>query len=253
MQLSGSVAIITGGASGLGEATVRAFVSAGAKVAIFDMNAARGEELAQELDSAALFVPVDVTQEDSVAKGIAAVVEKFGSLSICVNCAGIAPAAKTLGKEGPHPLELYSKVISVNQIGTFNVLRLVAVEMAKNDANQNGERGVIVNTASIAAFDGQKGQAAYASSKGAVAALSLPVARDLSRDGIRCCAIAPGLFLTPMMAGLPEDVQVALAKDVTFPKRLGDPAEFAHLAQTIVENAYLNGTTIRLDGAIRLP
>ncbi|MCP5085903.1 MAG: 3-hydroxyacyl-CoA dehydrogenase [Rhodobacteraceae bacterium] len=253
MQLSGSVAVVTGGASGLGEATVRAFVAAGAKVAIFDMNAARGEELAEEFGNAAIFVPVDVTQEDSVAKGITAVVEKFGNLSICVNCAGIAPAAKTLGREGAHPLDLYSKVISVNQIGTFNVLRLAAEEMAKNEANQNGERGVIVNTASIAAFDGQKGQAAYASSKGAVAALSLPVARDLSRDGIRCCAIAPGLFLTPMMAGLPEDVQVALAKDVTFPKRLGDPAEFAHLAQTIVENAYLNGETIRLDGAIRLP
>ena len=253
MQLSGSVAIVTGGASGLGEATVRDFAAHGASVAIFDMNADRGEALAVELNGSAIFVPVDVTREDSVAKAIAVVIEKFGSLSICVNCAGIAPAAKTLGREGAHPLDLYTKVINVNQIGTFNVLRLAAQEMAKNDANETGERGVIVNTASIAAYDGQKGQVAYASSKGAVAAMSLPVARDLSRDGIRCCAIAPGLFLTPMMAGLPQDVQDALARDVTFPKRLGDPADFAQLARVIVENSYLNGETIRLDGAIRLP
>ncbi len=253
MQLSGSVAIVTGGASGLGEATVRDFALQGAKVAIFDMNTERGEALATELQGAAMFVPVDVTQEDSVAKGIARVVEKFGNLSICVNCAGIAIAAKTLGRDGAHPLDGFTKVVNVNLIGTFNVLRLAAQEMAKNTPNQSGERGVVVNTASVAAFDGQKGQAAYAASKGGIAALSLPVARDLARESIRCCAIAPGLFLTPMLAGMPQEVRDALAADVTFPKRLGDPAEFAALARSIVENAYLNGETIRLDGAIRLP
>ncbi len=252
MQLSGSVAIVTGGASGLGEATVREFAANGASVAIFDMNAERGEQLAKELGSNVIFAPVNVTDENSVSEGIARTIEKFGSLSICVNCAGIATATKTVGRNGPHPLADFTKTLDINLNGTFNVLRLAAVEMAKNDANENGERGVIVNTASVAAFEGQKGQAAYAASKGGIAALSLPVARDLAYNGIRCCAIAPGLFLTPLFEALGQDVCVELAKDVTFPKRLGKPSEFASLARTIVENAYLNGETIRLDGAIRL-
>jgi len=253
MQLSQTVAIVTGGASGLGEATVRDFISQGASVAIFDMNTDGGSALAEELGARALFIATDVTQESSVSDGIAKVIEKFGSLSVCVNCAGIASAIKTVGRDGAHPLAQFTKTIDINLNGTFNVLRLAAVEMAKNDANDNGERGVIINTASVAAFDGQKGQAAYAASKGGIAALSLPVARDLAYNGIRCCAIAPGLFLTPLFEALGEDVCIELAKDVTFPRRLGKPAEFAHLARFIVENAYMNGETIRLDGAIRLP
>ncbi|MBV1862962.1 MAG: SDR family NAD(P)-dependent oxidoreductase [Rhodobacteraceae bacterium] len=253
MQLSGSVAIVTGGASGLGEATVREFSSQGASVAIFDMNADRGTNLAEELGSNVIFVPVNVVDEASVSAGIAQVIEKFGAISICINCAGIATAVKTVGRDGAHPLGDFSRTLDVNLKGTFNVLRLAAVEMTKNDANANGERGVIVNTASVAAFDGQKGQAAYAASKGGIAAMSLPVARDLAYNGIRCCAIAPGLFLTPMFESLGEEVCIELAKDVTFPKRLGKPAEFASLARVIVENVYLNGETIRLDGGIRLP
>jgi len=253
MQLSGSVAIITGGASGLGEATVREFAAHGASVAIFDMNAERGAQVAAELGNKVLFVPVDVADEASVSNGVAKVVEAFGSLSICINCAGIATARKTLGRDGAHPLDEFSRTLDINLKGTFNVLRLASVEMAKNEPNDDGERGVIVNTASVAAFEGQKGQAAYAASKGGIAALSLPVARDLSFNGIRCNAIAPGLFLTPLLEGLGQEVCDTLAKDVIFPKRLGKTSEFAGLARFMVESAYLNGTTIRLDGAIRLP
>lgn len=253
MQISGSVAVVTGGASGLGEATARAFHSQGAKVAIFDMNEARGTALAAELGENLLFVSVDVTSEDSVAAAMVQVIEKFGSLSICVNCAGIATAMKTLGRDGPHPLGQFAKTIDINLVGTFNVLRLAAAEMAKNEPNSDGERGVVVNTASVAAFDGQKGQAAYAASKGGIAAMSLPVARDLAYNGIRCCAIAPGLFMTPMLEGLGEEVCIELAKDVVFPKRLGTPSEYAQLAGFIVTAPYLNGETIRLDGGIRLP
>lgn len=253
MQLSGSVAIVTGGASGLGEATVREFVSQGASVAIFDMNAERGAQVAADLGDKVIFVPVDVVSENSVSDGIAKVMETFGTLSICVNCAGIATAKKTIGRDGAHPLDEFGRTLDINLKGTFNVLRLASVEMAKNDPNDDGERGVIVNTASVAAFEGQKGQAAYAASKGGIAALSLPVARDLSFNGIRCNAIAPGLFLTPLLEGLGEEVCTELAKDVIFPKRLGKTGEFAKLARFMVESAYLNGTSIRLDGAIRLP
>ena len=253
MQLSGTIAIVTGGASGLGEATAREFLSQGAKVALFDRNAERGALLQAELGDSVLFVNTDVTDEVSVSAALEQVIETLGKPSVCVNCAGVASATKTVNRDGAHPLDSFSKVVNINLIGTFNVLRLVAASMATNEPNENGERGVVINTASVAAFDGQKGQAAYAASKGGVAALSLPVARDLAYNGIRCCAIAPGLFMTPMFEGLGPEITAELASDVTFPKRLGDPTEFAHLARTIVENAYLNGETIRLDGAIRLP
>ncbi len=253
MQISGSTAIVTGGASGLGEATVRALHAKGAKVVIFDMNAEGGAAVAAELGDNVVFAEVNVTDEASVAAGVAKAVETFGSLSICVNCAGIATAKKTLGRDGAHELGLFAKTIDINLVGTFNVLRLAAAEMARNDPNEDGERGVIVNTASVAAFDGQKGQAAYAASKGGIAAMSLPVARDLAYNGIRCNAIAPGLFMTPMLEGLGEEVCVELAKDVVFPKRLGKPAEYAQLAAFLVEAPYMNGETVRLDGGIRLP
>lgn len=252
MKISGSTAIVTGGASGLGEATVRALHAQGAKVVIFDMNAEGGAAVAAELGDDVIFVEVNVTDEESVVAGVAKAA-RFGRLSICVNCAGIATAVKTLGRDGAHPLGLFAKTIDINLVGTFNVLRLAAAEMAKNDPNADGERGVIINTASVAAFDGQKGQAAYAASKGGIAGMSLPVARDLAYNGIRCNAIAPGLFMTPMLEGLGEEVCVELAKDVVFPKRLGKPAEYAQLAVFLVEAPYMNGQTVRLDGGIRLP
>lgn len=250
MQISSTKAIITGGASGLGEATARKFRDAGAAVTLFDLDAERGQRVADEIG--ARFAKVDVTDEDSVAAGIATAVEATGGISACVNCAGIATGEKTVGKNGPHALGSFRKTIDINLVGSFNVLRLAAAEMAKNDPNEDGERGVIVNTASIAAFDGQKGQAAYAASKAALAGLSLPVARDLAATGIRIMAIAPGIFLTPMLEGLGQDLIDTLSADVTFPKRLGKPSEYAKLAQFIVENPYLNGETIRLDGALRM-
>lgn len=253
MQISDSVAIVTGGASGLGEATVRSFAEGGARVAIFDMNASKGEAVAGELGANVLFCKVDVTSEESVAAGIAQTVERFGKITANVNCAGIGIAMKTLGKEGVHALELYKKVIDINLTGTFNVLRLAAEQMAKNEPNEDGERGVIVNTASVAAFDGQKGQVAYSASKGGIVGMTLPISRDLSFYGIRVCTIAPGLFLTPLFEGLGEEVVNSLSAQVTFPKRLGKPSEYGALARTIVESPYMNGETIRLDGAIRLP
>ncbi|MCC0021795.1 MAG: 3-hydroxyacyl-CoA dehydrogenase [Nitratireductor sp.] len=253
MKLDQTVAVITGGASGLGEATVRNFVEGGARVAIFDMNAEKGEQVASELGDAAIFCAVNVTDENSIASGVAATMEKFGKINANVNCAGIGVAMKTMGKEGPHTLDLFKKVIDINLVGTFNTFRLCVEQMAKNEPNSEGERGVIVNTASVAAFDGQKGQVAYSASKGGIVGMTLPVARDLAFYGIRICTIAPGLFYTPLFEGLGQEVVDSLSAQVTFPKRLGSPAEYGQLARNIVESPYLNGETIRIDGAIRLP
>ncbi|MFN4158288.1 MAG: SDR family oxidoreductase [Gemmobacter sp.] len=247
MEIAKTCAIVTGGASGLGAATVRALRQAGARVCLFDLDADRGAALAAETGST--FAHVNVTQESSVSAGISTALAAMGGLTALVNCAGIAPAARIVGRDGPHPLGQFHTTIDINLSGTFNVMRLAAAAMADNPGP---ERGVIVNTASIAAYDGQKGQAAYAASKGGIAAMTLPAARDLASLGIRVCAIAPGVFLTPMLQGLPPDVQTALAADVPFPRRLGDPAEFAALVMFILTCGYLNGEVIRLDGALRM-
>lgn len=249
MQIKDSVFIITGGASGLGAATARMIVAGGGKVVLADVQVEAGEKLAAELGGQ--FLKCDVTSEaDGLA--VVAAATAMGTLRGLVNCAGVAPAVKTVGKDGPHPLELFQKVININLVGTFNMSRLAADAMGKTDATEQGERGVIINTASVAAYDGQIGQAAYASSKAGVVGLTLPMARDLSRSGIRVMTIAPGIFETPMLLGMPQEVQDALGKMVPFPPRLGKPAEYAHLAKTIIENVMLNGETIRLDGAIRM-
>ena len=249
MQIQNNVFIITGGASGLGAATARMIVANGGKVVLADVQVEAGEKLAAELGGK--FVKCDVTSEvDGNAVVEAAVA--IGTIRGLVNCAGVAPAVKTLGKEGAHPLEIFQKVVSINLVGTFNMARLAALAMSKTEANEHGERGIIINTASVAAFDGQMGQAAYGSSKAAVAGLTLPMARDLSRNGVRVMTIAPGIFETPMLLGMPQEVQDALGKMVPFPSRLGRPEEYAHLAKAIIENVMLNGETIRLDGAIRM-
>jgi len=253
MQLEGSVALVTGGASGLGEATVRNFAAAGAKVVIVDRPQSKGGELAQELGAGALFAPADVTSEAEVVAAVQKAVDAFGTIHVNINCAGVGSAMTTVGKAGPFPLEVFKMTIEVNLIGTFNVLRLCAAQMTRNTPNAGGERGVIVNTASVAAFDGQIGQAAYSASKGGIVGMTLPVARDLARHGVRVCTIAPGTFDTPLLALMPEAGRQALAAQIPFPSRLGDPKEFAALSRHIVENAYLNGETIRLDGAIRMP
>lgn len=253
MKLDETVAIITGGASGLGGATAETFAKAGARIAIFDLNAEKGEALAAEIGNNARYYQVDVTDENAVKAAVGSTVDAFGKITANVNCAGIATGLKTMGKEGPHTLDLFRKVIDINLIGTFNVLRLAAEQMAKNDANEDGERGVIINTASVAAYDGQKGQAAYSASKGGIVGMTLPIARDLAFYGIRICSIAPGIFYTPLFEGLGQDVVDSLSSQVTFPKRLGRPDEYGALAKTIVESPYMNGETIRLDGAIRLP
>ena len=250
MKIKDVRAIVTGAASGLGAATARMFAEAGAQVTCFDRDAAAGAAWADEIGAG--FVPVDVTDAGSVAGGIAAALAGMGGITCLVNCAGIATAEKTLGRDGPHGLDSFRRTVDINLTGSFNCMRLVSEVMAKNTADSGGERGVIVNTASIAAFDGQKGQTAYAASKGGVASMTLPAARDLAGSGIRVNAIAPGVFLTPMLEGLGSDVQEALAADVVFPKRLGDPAEFAALVRFIVECGYLNGEVIRLDGALRM-
>ena len=251
MKIDGKVVLVTGGASGLGGATAAAIVAAGGKVMIVDVNAELGEAHAAALGGNARFVRCDVSSEADAQHAVAAA-QEMGTLAGLVNCAGIGPAAKTVGKNGPHPLDLFTKVIQVNMIGTFNMIRIAAAAMVGNTPNEEGERGVIVNTASVAAFDGQIGQAAYAASKGGIVGMTLPIARDLSRDGIRVVTIAPGLFLTPMLAGLPTEVQESLGKQVPFPPRLGRPAEYAMLALQIFANPMLNGETIRLDGAIRM-
>ncbi|WP_019140349.1 3-hydroxyacyl-CoA dehydrogenase [Noviherbaspirillum massiliense] len=249
MQIANNVFIITGGASGLGAATARMIAANGGKVVLADVQVEAGEKLAAELKGR--FVKCDVTSE---ADGKAAVEAALamGPLRGLVNCAGIAPAIKTVGKDGPHPLDVFQRVVNINLVGTFNMARLAADAMAKSEGNEYGERGVIINTASVAAYDGQIGQAAYASSKAAVVGLTLPMARDLSRNGIRVMTVAPGIFETPMLLGMPQEVQDALGRMVPFPPRLGKPEEYAHLAKTIIENVMLNGESIRLDGAIRM-
>jgi 3-hydroxyacyl-CoA dehydrogenase/3-hydroxy-2-methylbutyryl-CoA dehydrogenase len=253
MNLKDAVAIVTGGGSGLGEATVREFVEAGAKAVILDLASSAGQKVAESLGDSAIFTPGDVVSDKEVAGAIVRAVAKFGTVHIAVNCAGIGRAMRTVTKEGPHSLELFNRVIQVNLVGTFNAIRLAANQMVKNNPNADGERGVIVNTASVAAFDGQIGQAAYSASKGGVVAMTLPIARDLASMGIRVCTIAPGTFETPMLAGLPDPARKALAAQIPFPQRLGQPREYAALARHIVENAMLNGETIRLDGALRMP
>jgi NAD(P)-dependent dehydrogenase (short-subunit alcohol dehydrogenase family) len=250
MNPKDQIAIVTGGSSGLGEATARALAARGAKVAILDIGIDKANQVAAEIG--AIAVKCDVSSAESAESAIAEVAEKLGDARILVNCAGIVAGVKTVGKDGPHPLDLYRKVIEVNLIGTFNMIRLFADRAGKLDPLTGGERGVIVNTASVAAYDGQIGQAAYSSSKGGIVGMTLPVARDLARSGIRVMTIAPGIFKTPMMAGMPQDVQDSLGAAVPFPPRLGEPAEYAALALHIVDNQMLNGETIRLDGAIRL-
>jgi NAD(P)-dependent dehydrogenase (short-subunit alcohol dehydrogenase family) len=251
MQIQNNAFIVTGGASGLGGATAQMLAAAGGKVVIADITTDKGEALARELGAAARFVKCDVASEADGRAAVAAALA-LGPLRGLVNCAGIAPAEKTLGKDGPHRLEVFARTVSVNLIGTFNMLRLAAEAMAKSEPTADGERGVIVNTASVAAFDGQMGQAAYAASKGGVVGMTLPVARDLARNGIRVVTIAPGLFETPMLLGMPAEVQESLARQVPFPSRLGRPAEYAQLVASILGNLMLNGETIRLDGAIRM-
>ena len=252
MNIEGKTALVTGGASGLGRATVEALHAAGAGVVIMDLPHSQGEILAKELGDRARFAPADVTDPEQVTAAVETAVGAFGGVHIAVNCAGIGWAQRTVDRNGPHDLGAFETVIKVNLIGTFNVIRLAAAQMVKQDPDGE-ERGVIVNTASAAAFDGQIGQAAYASSKGAVVSLTLVVARDLAARLIRCCTIAPGTFDTPMLALLPEENRQALAAQIPHPSRLGKPAEFAALVRHIVENPVLNGETIRLDGALRMP
>jgi len=249
MEIRDQVFIVTGGASGLGAGTARTLAEAGGKVVIADLNEAAGTALAQELGGR--FVRCNVTSEAD-GQAVVEAATSLGTLRGLVNCAGIATASRTVGKTGPHPLDQFARVININLIGTFNMIRLAATAMASNAPDAGGERGVIINTASVAAFDGQIGQAAYAASKGGVVAMTLAIARDLSRDGIRVMTIAPGIFETPMLLGMPAEVQDALGKMVPFPPRMGKPSEYAQLARAIVENPMLNGETIRLDGAIRM-
>ncbi|GIK29324.1 MAG: 3-hydroxyacyl-CoA dehydrogenase [Chloroflexi bacterium] len=252
MQLSSIVALVTGGASGLGGATAARLVKSGAKVVIADVNEQIGLTHAQALGGSARFIRVDVTDSVQLQAAIDLAVSEFGGLSALVNCAGIGPAMRTLTKEGPHTLDLFERVIRVNLIGSFNAIRLAAAAMAEQPANADGERGVIVNTASVAAFDGQIGQAAYSASKGGIVGMTLPIARDLSRVGIRVVTIAPGLFDTPLLAGLPEAARESLGQQVPFPSRLGRPDEYAQMVEAIIANPMLNGETIRLDGALRM-
>jgi NAD(P)-dependent dehydrogenase (short-subunit alcohol dehydrogenase family) len=252
MELKNAVALVTGGASGLGEACVRRFVGAGGKVIVVDRDADKGSALAVEVGQNARFAQTDVTSEADVNAAVNLAYETFGGLNIVVNCAGVAWAGRTVGKDGPHSLDLFETVIKINLIGTFNVIRLAAARMINNPPNAEGERGVIINTASVAAYDGQIGQAAYSASKGGIVGMTLPIARDLARSGIRVMTIAPGLFDTPLLGMLPEEARISLGQQVPFPARLGQPTEYAQLAAAIVENPMLNGETIRLDGAIRM-
>ena len=252
MRIDNNTFFVTGGSSGLGAATAKTLAEAGANVVLADVNEEAGEQTASEIGSGAKFVRTDVTDEGSVQDALDSAIATFGSLNGVVNCAGIGPAAKVVGKKGVHDLDLFTKTVQINLIGTFNVIRLAAVKLAENEPDEDGERGVIVNTASVAAYDGQIGQAAYAASKGGVVALTLPVARELASSGIRVVTIAPGIFETPMLAALPEEAKDSLGKQVPFPSRLGRPEEYAALAKHIIENQMLNGEVIRLDGAIRM-
>jgi NAD(P)-dependent dehydrogenase (short-subunit alcohol dehydrogenase family) len=252
MRIDSSTFLVTGGASGLGEACARMLAEGAGNVVIADLNQERGEALAGQLGARVRFVKTDVADEASVQAAVAVAVQAYGGLQGLIGCAGIATAERVLGKSGPHPLASFARVIQVNLIGTFNVVRLAAAVMAEGAPNSAGERGVIINTASVAAFEGQIGQVAYASSKGGVASMTLPLARELARFGIRVAAIAPGTFDTPLLAGLPEPARQSLAQQVPFPSRLGRPEEFAALARHIIENEMLNGVVIRLDGALRM-
>ena len=252
MQIENSTFFVTGGGSGLGAATARLLAENAANVVLADVNEEAGEQTASEIGSGAKFIRTDVTDEGSVQDALDSAVETFGALNGVVNCAGIGPAARVVGKRGVHDLGLFTKTVEINLIGTFNVIRLAAVKLAENEPDEDGERGVIVNTASVAAYDGQIGQAAYAASKGGVVSLTLPVARELASSGIRVVTIAPGIFETPMLAALPEEARESLGKQVPFPSRLGKPEEYAALARHIIENRMLNGEVIRLDGAIRM-
>ena len=252
MEVKGCVAVVTGGASGLGEACMRNFISKGGKVSILDFAEERGQKVASELGDAALFCLTDITKEEDVQAALDKTVEAFGAIHVAVNCAGVGIPAKVLGKEGPMSMAHFNKVVQINLIGTMNVVRLAAEKMVKNQGNDDGEKGVMINVASVAAFDGQIGQAAYSASKAGVAGMTLPIAREFAEYGIRVMTIAPGIFRTPMLEALPENVQEALGKMVPFPKRLGEPSEFAALVQHIVENSMLNGEVIRFDGALRM-
>jgi NAD(P)-dependent dehydrogenase (short-subunit alcohol dehydrogenase family) len=252
MQIKESVFLIPGGASGLGSATARHLLAAGAKVVLADLNVEAGDKFAATFGSAARFVHADVTNEAQIQHAVDVALEAFGGLHGLVNCAGVAPGERVVGKNGPHRLETFSRVININLIGSFNALRLAAAAMARNTPDAGGERGVIINTASIAAFDGQIGQAAYSAAKGGIVAMALPIARELARLGIRVVTIAPGIFDTPMLQGMSEQIRASLGAQVPFPSRLGEPAEYARLAAFIVENPMLNAEVIRLDGAIRM-
>ncbi len=252
MDIANKGVFISGGASGLGAACARLLVQSGAKVLIADMNSETGTALASELGDAARFVQANVTDEESVQNAVQTAVKEFGGLHIAINCAGIGVAERVLGKNGPGSLASFTKVIQVNLIGMFNTIRLTAAAMANNEPNAGGERGVIINTASVAAFDGQIGQAAYSASKGGIVGMTLPIARELARHGIRVMTIAPGIFDTPLLGTLPEPARISLGQQVPFPPRLGKPSEYAALAKHIIENEMLNGETIRLDGAIRM-
>lgn len=255
MELKNKGVLVTGGASGLGAACVRLLAEGGAKVVIADLNSEGGEKLAAELregGASVFFAQTNVTDEESVQAAVRTATEKCGGLHILINCAGIGVAEKVLGKNGPHGLASFQKVIGVNLIGTFNSIRLASAVMTENEPSGEGERGVIINTASVAAFDGQIGQAAYSASKGGIVGMTLPIARELARSGVRVMTIAPGIFDTPLMAGLPEAARISLGQQVPFPPRLGQPSEYAALAKHIIENVMLNGEVIRLDGAIRM-
>ena len=252
MNIENSVFVVTGAGSGLGAAVARMAVAGGGKVLLLDINAEAGEAIAGELGESAKFYRTDVTNADAGVVAIRAALDNFGHVDVLVNCAGVAPGEKIVGREGPHGLESFTRAVTINLVGTFNMLRLAADAMAKQELHESGDRGVIINTASVAAFDGQIGQAAYAASKGGVAAMTLPAARELARHAIRVLTIAPGIFETPMMAGMPQNVQDALGASVPFPSRLGRPDEYAALVRHIVENQMLNGEVIRLDGALRM-
>lgn len=252
MQLDNNTFMITGGASGLGAAAARLLVDAGARVALVDLNQDALQQRVTELGDSARAYPADIADEQQAAEAVTAAQRDFGALHGLINCAGIAPGEKVLGRNGPHGLASFERALRVNLLGSFNMLRLVAAVMAEGEANADGERGVIINTASVAAYDGQIGQAAYAASKGGVVSMTLPIARELARHGIRVMTIAPGIFETPMMAGMTQDVRDSLARDVPFPPRLGLPEEYAALVRHIIENPMLNGEVIRLDGALRM-
>lgn len=251
-SLEGMGALVTGGASGLGEATTRALAARGARVAVVDLNTERAESLVEELGDEAVALTADVSDEEQITEAVAGAREALGELRVCVSCAGVGWAERVVGREGPAKLEYFGNVMRVNVIGTYNALRLSAAAMSQNEPDAEGQRGVVVMTASVAAFDGQIGQTAYAASKGAIVSLTLPAARDLSRVGVRVCTIAPGVFDTPLLAALPPENRDALGAGVPFPRRLGRPADFGLLACQIAENPYLNGETIRLDGALRM-